>query len=604
MRNWPKPICKLRKIYGDLKIAWKFTLAFFIILALPIIITGIYLSRTTSQSINQQAELLVEQSLIQMREMVHQKTQSIERTSIAITQNPHILKYFGDPFEYNRKGYESYIYYFSPLYSSYIIQNRYIHHSLVYVANTSFPDAWNGIYHLDRIESEEQYKLFLEDRALLQQWNPLRDSMMEQYIKTAVKEKVFTFSRKLISFSDDRCIGILEIEIAAKTLFNNFSMDASVVDSYFVIDDSGNIVSEDISESIAISLRAELINMIDENGSLDQIIKHDNEHFIIKSIPIDGIGCRLVGITPLSAFMAEGLDYRLVIPLVIIVALIFFGFLINYVANRLTGRLKSLVEGIKSVREKHINIKMPVDNKDEVGELTESFNHMTDRIHDLIERVYKAQIMEKESALKALQAQINPHFLYNTLSTMSWMAREIKADNIDHLAFMLSKFYRLVLSKGNSIIKVGDEIELLKTYIEIEQIRSDDLFSVIYDLDETAFHFKTVKIILQPIAENAIHHGIAPKGEKGKLVVRLRQDEVNLYFSIIDNGVGMSKDTLAGIAQGKTADKRDNGYAIHNVRERIQSVYGPEGIISIDSQLGQGTTVNIIIPKESMFFNL
>ena len=259
-----------------------------------------------------------------------------------------------------------------------------------------------------------------------------------------------------------------------------------------------------------------------------------------------------------------------------------------------------MVKGLKSIRNDNINIKMPVESHDELGELAESFNHMTDRIHDLIERVYKAQIMEKESELKALQAQINPHFLYNSLSTISWMARKVKDENIDNLSMQLAQFYRLVLSKGNSIITVEDEINLLKAYVEIEKIRFENLFHVEYDLDKTALSCKMVKIILQPIAENTINHGIAPKDSKGTMLVRLRQDAENLYFTIIDDGVGMNRSTLRNINSGQVVKRRESGYAIHNIMERLKAVYGEKGQVTIFSSPGIGCTVNIVIPKSPM----
>lgn len=181
------------------------------------------------------------------------------------------------------------------------------------------------------------------------------------------------------------------------------------------------------------------------------------------------------------------------------------------------------------------------------------------------------------------------------------MARRVNAENIENLTFLLSKFYRLVLSKGNSIISVRDEIELLKAYVEIEKTRFDNLFEVSYDLDDEALDYEMIKIILQPIAENAINHGIAPKGYKGTLVIKLRKDNENLYFSVIDDGVGIRKDVLERIEEGDIKKERVSGYAIKNVRDRINSVYGNKGYVSIFSRPGIGCSVRITIPKTIIF---
>jgi len=593
---------KILFFFRDMNVAWKFTLAYFIILALPIIITGVYISESTSQSIVHQSGLLAKQSLLQKREVINQKIESINRTSISIAYNAQILEYLEKPYENNLQGFEDYVTSFAPVFEGFIIQNRYVFNTILYLRNKTFPNAWNGIYHLDTVEEDSWYRELLEDGALSAKWSSLHDTKSELYARYAVKEKVFSLCRKMVSFSDKSCIGILETEIAAKVLFENLVKAQESAEFYLVFDEEGNIVSENTLAVLPEMWLKNVVPVLSKND-LNGVYTFENEQLTIYSIPLESIGCRLVSITPLKYFMQDNLDHRMIITGVIIVALIVFGIIIHIVTNRLTRRLKLLVKGLKSVRDDNINIKMPVENHDEFGELTESFNHMTDRIHDLIERVYKAQITQKESELKALQAQINPHFLYNTLSTISWMARKINAENIDNLSLQLSRFYRLVLSKGNSIITVEDEINLLKAYVEIEKIRFENMFHVEYDLDESAFSYGMVKIILQPIAENTINHGIAPKDCKGTMIVRLRQDENSLHFTIIDDGVGMSQSTLENINKGQIVKRRESGYAIHNIMERLRSVYGDDAHVTIFSRPGIGCTVNIVIPKSPILPN-
>lgn len=595
---------KILSYFRDMRIAWKFTWAYFIILALPVIGTGIFINYTTTKSFIHQSELLAKQGLLQKSELIKQKIEGIEKTTISITQNPQILKYLEDPFENNRMGYENYMYSFSPIFESYIIQNKFIYNTILYTSNTSFPNSWNNINHMDKIEDDEMHKTFLNESVALGKWNPIHDTKMVIYARYKVKEKVFSFSRKLISFTDKKCFGLLEVEITGKTLFEDLETDKDTDEYYLVFDDKGNIVSENTYKELPENLKSDFISTLAGMQELDGVLVFNKEQLIVKSIPLKAIGCRLIGITPLTNYIGDNPDNGLIITVVIIIALIIFGFIIHIVSNQLTRRLKVLVNGLRSVRNDNINIKMPVEYHDEFGELAVNFNRMTDRIHELIERVYKAQILEKESELKALEAQINPHFLYNTLSTISWMARKVNAKNIDDLTYLLSKFYRLVLSKGNSIISVKDEIDLLKAYVQIEKTRFDNLFQVEFDLDEEALEHRMIKIVLQPIAENAINHGIAPKGCKGTMIVRLRQDADNLYFTIIDDGIGINKNVLESINKGEIIKKRESGYAIQNVRVRIKSVYGEQGRISVFSRPGIGCSVTIVMPKTIKFPNL
>ena len=596
-----KILKRLCHFFNNMHVVWKFTLAYFIIIALPVIGTGLYINDSTNKAVIHQAGLLAKQNLMQKREIINQKIESIERTSISIAYNPQILKYVEDTFKNNYQGFEEYNYTFSPLFRSYIMQNKYIYETMLYLDNNSFPRGWNDIFQVSDIIGDEWYADLLDDNSALKKWSSLHDSKTRKISGNIGRDKVLSLCQKLISFNDKSCIGLLEIEISEKVLFDNL-VGSSNGEYFIVFDQEGKIVSHNTYNFLPQKYQTELIPTISKD-EIEGVYTLKNEKLLIYSIPLVNIGCRLVGIIPLESFIKSDGNYTLIVACVIIAALIIFGVIIYLVTKRLTRRLKLLVKGLKSVRDENINIKMPVDTHDEFGELAESFNHMTERIHSLIERVYKAQITEKESELKALEAQINPHFLYNTLSTISWMARKAKAGNIDHLSLQLSQFYRLVLSKGKSVITVEDEINLLKSYVEIEKIRFENMLDVKYDLDEKALSYTMIKIILQPIAENTINHGILPKECRGTMIVKLRQDEENLYFTIIDDGIGMSRSTLESIKNGQIVKNRESGYAIHNIMERLKSVYGEKTDIIITSRPGIGCAVRIVIPKSPMFPN-
>lgn len=588
--------------FRDMRIAWKFTLAYFVILALPMILIGIYISRTTTEAIIHQAGLLARQSLLQEREQINRKIGDVERTALAITQHPQVLGFLDAPFLNNRIGYENYNYFFAPLFESQLVQNKYVFHTLLYIRNRSFPDAWNGIHHLTHADEDPYLRELLAGEAL-SKWHPVHDSKLERSVTLPERTKVFSYSRKLISFADKTCIGVMELELTVRELFDGLEQEKETGARFLVVDASGAVVHDSAFTGEAPNLKALALARTKEMPEQNAVVVDGREEYVVSSVPLDPLGYRLVGVTSLSMYMGTRAGYKGVILMVLLAGLVVFAGLIHFVSNHLTRRMGVLLEGMRSIRDGNINIQMKIGSHDELGELAHSFNLMTERMHDLIERVYKAQITEKESALKALEAQINPHFLYNSLSTLSWMARKIHADNIDNLSFLISKFYRLVLSKGNSIIPVQDEIELLKAYVGIEQIRFDDLFHVVYDLDETAYGHRMAKILLQPIAENAINHGIAPKGSVGTMIVRLRQDETSLRFTIIDDGVGMDESTLESINRGDVLKRRESGYAIRNVRERIQAIYGDKGRVVLFSRPGIGCAVEITIPKNPEFLN-
>ncbi|KAI7248998.1 hypothetical protein KC345_g11791, partial [Hortaea werneckii] len=165
-----------------------------------------------------------------------------------------------------------------------------------------------------------------------------------------------------------------------------------------------------------------------------------------------------------------------------------------------------------------------------------SFNHMTRRIHDLVETVYKSELLEKDAELKALESQINPHFLYNTLATISWVARKAKAPDIVKLSDSMAKFYRLVLNKGNSETLVANELDMVGAYLAIQKFRFEDRFDAVFEVDEQVRNCYTLKNILQPLVENALIHGIEPKRSHGTIIIKAALENDLVVIRIIDDG--------------------------------------------------------------------
>jgi two-component system sensor histidine kinase YesM len=218
---------------------------------------------------------------------------------------------------------------------------------------------------------------------------------------------------------------------------------------------------------------------------------------------------------------------------------------------------------------------------------------MTGRMHDLVETVYKIQIMEREAELKALEAQVNPHFLYNTLATISWVARKANSTEIVEISNALAKFYRLVLSKGQTLIGIKDEIDMLKAYLYIQKFRFESMFDVVYQIDDNIYQYKIIKNILQPLVENALNHGIEPKRAHGTIQIKANWHGQQLILQIIDDGVGMDVDTLQNLKEGRAVQTSGSGYALKNIAERLKAYYSEGQSFEIFSKLGIGTVITI-----------
>lgn len=230
---------------------------------------------------------------------------------------------------------------------------------------------------------------------------------------------------------------------------------------------------------------------------------------------------------------------------------------------------------------------------DEIWELENTFNKMVKDINDLIERNNMEKEKQREMELIALQAQINPHFLYNTLDAIGWIAKIKKQNDIELLVMSLAKFFRLSLHKGDKFITVDEEVNLVKSFVQIEQMRSPDKFEIFYNIQEEMKSLKMLKITLQPLVENSIKHGIGQKRGKGLIQINGYLTGETMVFEVIDDGVGfdMNKDLLNYNAK----DIRRSGYGIRNVDDRIRLEYGQDFGLNIESEINKGTKATVCI---------
>ncbi len=214
--------------------------------------------------------------------------------------------------------------------------------------------------------------------------------------------------------------------------------------------------------------------------------------------------------------------------------------------------------------------------------------------------VSKSVIRRRNFQLKALQGQINPHFLYNTLDLINWTAIDHNVPQISSLVKLLSKFYKLSLSKGKDIISIEDELEHAKLYIAIQNMRLDQTIEAVFDIDDTVYSYTIIKILLQPIIENAILHGIMEKQSKvGKIIIKGRLEDQKIFLSVNDNGIGIEPEQLNTILLSNAIEA--HGYGLKNINERIKLFYGNKYGLSITSELNKGTTVLITIPAVKEF---
>jgi two-component system sensor histidine kinase YesM len=271
--------------------------------------------------------------------------------------------------------------------------------------------------------------------------------------------------------------------------------------------------------------------------------------------------------------------------------------LTSWLLSRLIGKplrgLASAMESFESDAD-HFTYR-PVGGTREVQELSDSFEHMVLRIQELMTTVREEEVNLRKTELKALQAQINPHFLYNTLDSIAWMCEQGRNADAVKMVHALARLFRISISRGHELIPIAKELEHAESYLQIQMYRYKNQFTYTFDVDPDCLDYYCNKITLQPIIENSINHGLDLMVDEGRIDVRVRFDGDDIVFSVQDNGVGMSPEQLEAIMQHGPTDR--TGIGIKNVNDRLKIYFGKNYGLHITSEPDVGTCVEIRMPR-------
>lgn len=361
----------------------------------------------------------------------------------------------------------------------------------------------------------------------------------------------------------------------------------------FILDENNSIIYHPQQQIIYSNIKQENVGLIGDNG--DGVYTDTEGDRIVVVRSLKHTNWKLIGISYLSDAKATRDDVINFVGALLAIAILFVIAIANIMSRKITDPIVKLTEVMGKVEEGNLEIRADENSYLEVSCLGKSFNHMIDRINKLMEQIKAEQQELRKSELKALQAQINPHFLYNTLDSIAWMCERNKGDGAVIMVQALANLFRYSISKGNEITTVRDELNHAENYFIIQKIRFKDQFDYVIEADESAMSCITLNIILQPIIENAIYHGINMLVDKGKIHVKVKDLGDSILMQVSDNGVGMPEKVLKSIFEQEAASSY--GIGVKNVHNRIQIYFGKNYGLSFKSELDVGTTVNIRIPR-------
>lgn len=338
-------------------------------------------------------------------------------------------------------------------------------------------------------------------------------------------------------------------------------------------------------------------------GSTGVTINHQSFNLYISTIT--NTGWKVSVFTNNSQIYSVLYNFIIIVIITILLLSILYIFIVYVIVKQVTYPLYRLQAEMNKVKDLNYDVnrsKLKKGSK-EIIQLDATFNEMMRRIRYLADKLLQEQENQRKSELKALQNQINPHFLYNTLDSIIYMIDKGENQKAEEMIVALSKFFRISISRGKTIIPLKDEVEHVRNYLLIQKIRFGDQFTYSIDVDSSLYQYYCIKLILQPLVENAIEHGLNDNESGGKIEIIGTQNENYIILKIKDNGYGISEDKLEQIYKSFHDDSIHQGVGLKNVYQRIKIYYGEEADIKIDSLFDEGTIISIYIPKKKAVKN-
>lgn len=418
---------------------------------------------------------------------------------------------------------------------------------------------------------------------------------------------VITYSKKItyIDENGNSQIGVLMIDM-------NFSLISEMVRSatlgtsgyLFIIDENSNIIYHPKQTLIYAGLFNEDTESIENEVFGTFVKKYNNRERLTVIQSVNDCKWRLVSIVYLDEVLS---GLKGILLFVIILAIIFsaIAIILAWFSTKLiTSPIKQLEKEMAEIEIETSKLPDPIEGSQEVESLSFAYIEMIKRIRTLMKDIVTAQDLKRKSELEALEAKINPHFLYNTLDSIVWMAEQNETEDVITMIQALSKLFRVSISKGHEIITIKEELEHVSNYLLIQKMRYQN-FDFKINVKKDLELCPTIKLLIQPIVENAIYHGIKYLVDPGLIIITVDSiDNKSIIISVEDNGVGMDEKTAASLLdiskpkKDSSADSsKGNGIGVINVQERIQLTYGIKYGLSVNSELDEGTTIIIRIPK-------
>lgn len=444
------------------------------------------------------------------------------------------------------------------------------------------------------IESLDWYQAAMESKSGI----AVSSSHVQNAIQSSYKW-VITLSRALVNNQTGEREGLFFVDLnysAISDLCNNNSIEEKGY--IFVLDAEGNIVYHPKQQLMYGGLKTENIDAIMECREDSLIIDEGGDSKLYTMSKSKRTGWTVVGAAYTSELLKNNEQAQMWYLLVASILLLAVIGISSIISREITKPIRSLRDSMRKVQNGQFDTHVEVITENEIGSLGRSFNLMTSEIQALMEQNVYEQKQKRKSELKALQAQINPHFLYNTLDSIIWMSEAGENDEVVEMTSALARLLRQSISNDQEEVELEKEIEYVKNYLTIQKMRYKDKLEFFIYVDPRVAHVPIIKLVLQPLVENAIYHGIKYKETKGNLKIYARPVDGRVEIVVADDGIGMDEDVMEHIFDEHRKEQKRNGVGVPNVQKRLKLQYGSEYGIRYESVKGAGTKAVITIPVD------
>ncbi|MEK3660566.1 two-component sensor histidine kinase [Paenibacillus odorifer] len=578
---------KIRRRHKYVPIGYKLMLTYMFFIIIPISLIGFVSHSMYNDSLREHINTNIKGTLLQIRDNIDYKMDEVTRIS---TQLYSDFDFYRNLRSYE-EGWENYDRMSKKVLPKLdvAIQSTGVKIGMsLFLKNESIPEIYSNslegyldnssfyhLYHMKRIEGKSWYYDFPTEKYA--------ETMKWWQIESDVENNRISLLRRLIDTYEPlkpKEIGFLRINVRIPDLFDSVN--------YTKIGKGSNLI-----------IKNEFGRTMYQSGELPENYTNEAElnkdYLTIKeTIMVANQAWQLIALVPIAILEKDAMKVRLFIILMCLICCVVFSFVGIFISRYFSIRINKFVYVLNAYREGDLHKRIKYRGKDEFSQIATALNDMGENIDMLIKEVYLTQLQKKEAELEILQSQINPHFLYNTLSSIIQLAKFGQNEKLQKMVLELAKFYRLTLNEGRTMIPVPTEIEQANAYLEIQKIKYGDRLEVMFDFDTEIWPYETIKLILQPFIENVLKHAWC--GDHIHLRIVGRKEGDNILFRIIDDGIGIRQERIDQIFDSK--GHTNTGYGVRNVDQRIKLQYGPEYGVSIFSRVGIGTSVQILIPAK------